>query len=170
MDKQFALKKENQDYFLLEDFNQVLKFREMGQTPEKHTTDASGYTKDGRIANIELKQRNQTLSGLTIIGTASTTNAIYTADTIYIEAHKSGDMLLDFVCEDKIPLYINFLNDGYVVLFNLSTLKHRPKKVSKRIYSKLYESFELSKREELQLTDAWIYKRENNEYKLVHKP
>lgn len=170
MNQDFALKQETNDYILLEDFNKVLKLMELGQCPQKYTTDASGYTTDGRYLNIELKKRNQTMSGLTLIGTSSKTNKTYTADTIYIEGHKCGDMLLDYVVEKKIPLYINFLNDGYVVLYNLSTLKHRPTKVAKRIWSELYQGFELAKREELRIEDGWIYQRINDKYKLIHKP
>lgn len=170
MNQNYALEKEEKDYNLLEEFNQTLKLIELGKCPEKHTTDASGYTTDGRYINIELKQRNQTLSGLTIIGTSSKTGKQYTANTIYIEAHKAGDLLLDYAIEKKIPLYINFLNDGYVVLYNLSQLKHRPTKVAKKIWSELYQGFELAKRELLRIEDAWIYKKENNGYKLIHKP
>ncbi len=170
MNQDYALEKEKKDYYLMEEFNKVLKLIELGQTPEKHTTDASGYTTDGRLINIELKQRNQTLSGLTLVGISSKTGNQYTANTIYIESHKIADLLLDYTIENKIPLYINFLNDGYVVLYNISTLKHRPTKVAKKIWSELYQGFELAKRQELQLSDAWIYKKENNEFKLVHKP
>ena len=170
MNQDYALKKEKNDYYLMEEFNKVLKLIELGQTPEKHTTDASGYTTDGRFVNIELKQRNQTLSGLTLIGISSKTGNQYTADTIYIESHKIADLLLDYTIDDKIPLYINFLNDGYVVLYNISTLKHRPTKVAKKIWSELYQGFELAKRQELQLSDAWIYRKNNDTYKLVHKP
>lgn len=164
MNRDYAFKKEDEDYILLKDFNKVLKLSDLGQTPKYSTSDASG-TSLNRYINIELKRRNQTLTkDFKISGET------YTADTVYLESHKAGDMLLDFVCEDKIPLYINFLNDGYVLLFNLSKLKHRPKKVCKKIYSKLYQGFELAKREELLVSDAWIYKRINNEYKLIHKP
>ena len=170
MNKDFALKKEEKDYLLMEDFNKVLKLIELGKTPEKHTTDASGYTTDGRFINIELKEREQTLINLVISG-RTTNGEAYTANTLYIESHKIADMLLDYVVDKKIPLYINFLNDGYVVLYNLSTLKHRPTTVTKKIYSKLYQGFELAKRQELQLEDAWIYRKgKNNEYKLIHKP
>ena len=155
MNRDYAFKKEDEDYILLKDFNKVLKLTELGKCPEKYTTDASGYTTDGRYLNIELKSRDIDIN---------------TFSSLFIEAHKAGDMLLDYVCEDKIPLYINFLNNGYVVLYNLSRLKHRPKKVFKKAYSKLYEGFELSKREELLVSDAWIYQKINNEYKLIHKP
>lgn len=169
MNKEFTLKKENEDYLLLEQFNDYLNLKELGRCLEKHTTDASGYTTDGRFLNIELKKRNQTLIDNNVLSGLTTDGKPYTASTIYIEAHKAGDMLIDYICEDKIPLYINFLN-GYVVVFNLAQLKHRPNKVAKRIYSKLYEGFELAKREELRLEDAWIYKKENNAYKLIYKP
>lgn len=164
MNRDYAFKKEDEDYILLKDFNKVLKLSDLGQTPKYSTSDASG-TSLNRYINIELKRRNQTLTkDFKISGET------YTADTVYLESHKAGDMLLDFVCEDKIPLYINFLNDGYVLLFNLSKLKHRPKKVCKKIYSKLYQGFELAKREELLVSDAWIYQRINNKYKLIQKP
>lgn len=155
MNIEYGVTNEENDYELLLDFNSVLKLTELGKCPEKYTTDASGYTTDGRYINLELKRRNININ---------------TFNSIYIESHKAGDMLLDYVCEKKIPLYINFLNDGHVVVYNLAELKHRPKKVAKRIYSELYEGFELAKREELQLDDAFIYKKENNVYKLVHKP
>lgn len=151
----YALKREEDDYLLLKDFNSFLKLEGLGKCPPKHTTDASGYTTDGRYINIELKQRDISIN---------------TFNTLYIEAHKCGDMLLDYVIEKKVPLYINFLKDGYVVVYNLAELKHRPYKVAKRIYSELYQGFELAKREELRLDDAWIYKKENNEYKIIHKP
>lgn len=155
MNKEYGSLMEDTDYGELVDFNEVLKLKEIGRCPEKHTTDASGYTNDGRYMNIELKKRN--------IG-------INTFSSIFIEAHKACDMLFDYITENKIPLYINFLNDGYVVVFNLSCLKHRPKKVFKKIYSELYEGFELAVRQKLDMKDAWIYKKENNAYKLVHKP
>lgn len=170
MDRNYAFKIEDEDYELLESFNDVLKLEQMGRCPRNYHTDASGITSDGKEINIELKRRNQTLSGLTIMGVTSA-NKPYTASTIYIETHKCGDMLLDYVCENKVPMYINFLNDGYVIVHNLSQLKTRPAKVGKKIYSKLYEGFEISKRNELQLDDAWIYKKdENNKYQLVYKP
>ena len=151
----YALKKEETDYLLLKDFNSFLGLKSLDKCPEKHTTDASGYTQDGKYINIELKQRDISIN---------------TYSSLYIEAHKVGDMLLDYVLENKIPLYVNFLKDGYVVVFNLSKLKHRPNKVAKRIWSELYQGFELAKREELKLEDAYIYRKENNKYKLIHKP
>ena len=170
MNTLFAEKKEAKDYILLEEFNSFLGLKDLGRCPEKHTSDASGITSTCEIANIELKSRNQTLTEDLIISGITKEGRSYTASTIFIEAHKAGDLLLDYICEGKIPLYINFLNDGYVVVYNLSRLRHRPKKIGKKIWSELYQGFELAKREELQLQDAYIYKLENNEYKLIQKP
>ena len=154
MNKEYGKINENLDFEMLEHFNSLLKLKDLGRTPELYHTDASGYS-NNKYINIELKRRSVNLN---------------TYKTLYIEAHKAGDLLLDYVIEGKIPLYVNFLQDGHVVVFNLAELKHRPEKVSKRIESKLYEGFELAKREELLITDAWIYKLENNQYKLIHKP
>lgn len=154
MNETYAINTEQQDYDKLQDFNKYLNLRELGKRPDKDTTDASGYTEDGHEVNIELKSRN--------IG-------INTFKTIYIENHKVADMLLDYTIDKKIPLYINFLNDDYVVVFNLAKLRHRPRKVNKRIWSQLYQAFEMAKREELRLEDAWIYKKQNDKYLLIKK-
>lgn len=166
MDRDYSLKFEEKDYILLRGFNdQVLHLTELGQTPKAHYTDASGYTTDGRYANIELKYREADLTD-DLKMSAET----YVVDSIFIENHKIGDMLLDYVICKEIPLYINFMKNDYVVLYNLSRLKSRPRRTVKKIYSKLYQGFELAKREELSLTDAWIYHKENDTYKLVSKP
>lgn len=166
MDREYSFKIENEDYDLLQDFNKVLNLIDLGRTPRNHYSDASGKTTDGKMMNIEIKRRNQNLlPNLTISGET------YTASTIYIETHKAGSLYLDYTTNNLIPIYINFLNDGVVVLYNLLRLSKRPETVVKKIYSKLYQSYELSKREELLLQDAWIYKKdENNEYKLIYKP
>lgn len=154
MNENYAITSEQQDYEKLRDFNKLLKIRELGKRPDKDTTDASGYTQDGQELNIELKSR--------YIG-------INTYKTIYIESHKVADMLLDYTIDKKIPLYINFLNDDYVVVFNLAKLRHRPRKTNKRIWSELYQAFEMAKREELRLEDAWIYQKQNDKYVLIKK-
>lgn len=154
MNENYAITSEQQDYEKLRDFNKLLKIRELGKRPDKDTTDASGYTQDGQELNIELKSRR--------VG-------INTYKTIYIENHKVADMLLDYTIDNKIPLYINFLNDDYIVVFNLAKLRHRPRKTNKRIWSELYQAFEMAKREELRLEDAWIYQKQNDKYVLIKK-
>ena len=165
MNQDYAKQKEDEGFKLLKEFNEkVLKLKDLGRTPEKHTTDASGFTSDNKYINIELKKRNMRLTDDFKLSAET-----YTVDTLFIEAHKAGDLLLDYICYKHIPLYINFLDDDTVIVFNLSTLKHRPRKIAKKIESKLYEAFELGKREGLLLKDAYIYKKINNSYKLIHK-
>lgn len=166
MNTKFANTKENDCYEKLMDFNDHLSLMDLGRCPEKHTTDASGITVDGRCLNIELKDRDlNLLEDFTLSG--NTNGKTYHVDSIFIESHKIADMLLDYVVEGKVPIYINFINDDTVILFNLSKLKHRPKKVSKRIWSELYNGFELAKRQCLNMDDAWIYKKITKKYTLI---
>lgn len=154
MNETYAINTEQHDYEKLQDFNKFLKLKELGKRPAKDTTDASGFTADEHEVNIELKSRNININ---------------TFQTIYIESHKIADMLLDYNIDHKIPLYINFLQDDYVVVFNLAMLKHRPEKIIKPIWSQLYQSFELGKREGLLLEDAWIYQKQNDEYVVIQR-
>lgn len=170
MNRDYALKNEEKDYLLMERFNEVLKLRDLGRTESKHHSDATGYTTDGRFINIELKSRHLNLLDDWTLSGANHTEKAYTANTLYIESHKMADLLLDYVIDNKIPLYINFVNDDIVIVHNLSLLKQRPKTVTKRISSKLYQGFEMGKRMELPISEAYIYKRIENNWHQIHKP
>ena len=85
-------------------------------------------------------------------------NRTYTADTEYIEAHKSTSMIFDYLYKHDEPLYVNFLKDGTIVLFNLTKLSDTPKKQRVKIKSKGYEREEYEYRFFLPLKDAAIYK------------
>lgn len=171
MDRNFAYGMEDKGYAKLEHFNRhFLHLQELARMPKNTPSgDASGITTDGTEINIEIKVRNQNLLDNLIISGSSSSHT-YTADTIYIEAHKAGDMYLDYMIYGKEPIYINFLNDGYVVVYNLSRLKTRPNRVQKKIWSKLYQNWENQIREELPLNEAFIYKWDGNNYILVSKP
>lgn len=172
MNQEFAEEKEANGFAKLQDFNSFLKLIELGQTPPKHWSDASGITTDGRYLNFELKIRNQTLDmqNMIVSGINSTNKNVYTANTIYIEMHKLGSLLLDYTVLDYEPLYVNFLSNA-IVVYNLSKLHKVPNTIARRIYSTLFQGFEMAKRVELPLEEAYIYiKDENNEYKLVYKP
>lgn len=168
-DRGFGLKSETEDYILLKQFNRFLNIQHLVQISGNEYADASGYTTDGRVVNVEIKKRNQTYNNLSIEGTTKQGHP-YTADTLYIESHKACDLLLDYLTSQKEPLYVNFLSNNVVVVYNLAKLKHRPKRTLKKIWSDLYQGFELGKRQELRLEDAYIYKLENNHYTLIHKP
>ena len=170
----FANSQEKRNIELLNDFNNFLNLQTLGKCPKAHHSDASGITKDNTFLNFELKIRNQTLKkksdGTYYVEGVNENGNQYTADTIYIEGHKAADLFLDYVMLDYLPMYINFLNDDVVVVYNLLKLNKRYEKQHRRIWSELYQSFEIADRELLALEDAFIYKKENNEYKLIWRP
>lgn len=170
MDKKFFDTNEANDFEKLKAFNEAIGiFDEIGQAGYKEHNDATAITtnKLGEVKywNIELKDRNLNLledgriSGATEKGTFFDT-------TIFIESHKAADLLLDMI-NGLIPLYINFLSDGHILIFNLSNLKKRPQKTGvMNIKSKGYQKFEIAKREGLFISDAAIY---DKNYKLIKK-
>ncbi len=170
MNKQYFENNELNDWDLFEQFNEVTEiFTHIKQAEVKHHTDGTGFTTNGmgetRYFNIELKYRNLNLLDDGRISGA-TEKGEFIDDTIFIESHKVADMLLDGI-NGLEPLYINFLADGHVVIFNLNKLTKRPKKTgTMNIKSKGYGKFEVAKREGLYLKDAAIY---DKYYKLVKK-
>ena len=159
MAETFVNRMENEDFKRFQDFNEYLQLKNIGRCPEKYHADASGITKDGKVCLVELKARKQLYDNGIISGCTLSGNS-YTADTIYIESHKYADLMLDYVCLKKEPLFVNLLENA-VIIFNLRKLKQRPKKAHKRIFSRLYQSFEIADREELSLKDAFIYTKNN---------
>ena len=168
MNRKYATDKEQTGYQKLVDFNQLLKLKNLQQTTEGDYRDATGITKGNQKVNIENKVRNQTLfynDGKPYISGLTSSNSQYSGDSIYIESHKFADLIVDWITLDFIPLFINYLTDDVIVVFNLSKLKNRPKSRHLRIYSSLYQSYEEADRLELSLQDAYIYKKdENNRY------
>lgn len=154
MNQKYADINEYQDYELMKDFNTLLQLNQLGQTPYAHSYDASGYTKDNKYTSIELKRRYV---------------SVLTYPSLIIEGHKLLALLTGFIYSQEIPLYINFMNDA-VVVFNLSKLKTKPKLIEKKIKSKLYQAYDVAERYELQMTDAWIYRKEGDRYKLIQRP
>lgn len=161
----------NKDYFdnseqrcleNLEKFNNEYHiFNHTEKTIEKFHADATGYTLnklgERRNFNIELKNRKQILLDNGVIS-GTTDKGGYTGDTIMIESHKLADLLLDNIIGLE-PLYINFLLDGTVIIFNLNKLTKRPyKSENQNILSRGYGKMEMAKRQYLYITDAAIYK------------
>jgi len=170
MDKEFFEKNELKDITKLKAFNKATGiFDEIGETEVKYHTDATATTTtklgETKHWNIELKDRNLNLMNDGRISGATDRGSFFD-DTIFIESHKIADMLLDGI-NGLIPLYINFLTDGHILIFNLNNLKKRPKKTgTMNIRSKGYQKFEVAKREGLYITDAAIY---DKEYNLIKK-
>ena len=88
----------------------------------------------------------------------------FNENTLFIESHKIADLLLDQVIGYE-GLYVNFLNNNVVVIYNVGKLSVRPKLEKKRIPSRGYQGFEMAFREGLHIKDAAIYK----DYKLVKR-
>lgn len=173
--KEYFASKEDEDFAKLTEFNeQIMHLSNLGRTPYLHYTDASGYTKNNTYINIEHKDRDCELieeNGEYKIKGISQNGTPYTATTLYIEQHKVCDMMLDWVSLDYVPVYINYLKDGVVIVHKLNRLKKRPYVERKKIKSRGYDKMEIGYREGLYLTDATIYKKdENNQYQMINKP
>lgn len=161
MDKNFFNRNENKGYAKLNDFNDDVKlFSTLDRTPEKHPYDASATTNNGNAYNIEIKIRNQILlDDGRVSGHSDYSNKDYIDDTIMIESHKMASQLLYASMYGYTPLYVNFLNDGTVIIFNLHNLKKLPlRKDSVKTYSKGYQRKEEEMKYYLSLKDACIYK------------
>ena len=162
MDKKFFEESEKKCWELLEKFNNEYGvFNEIDKTEKMYHSDGTGYTVnkfgERRNFNIELKNRNQVLMENGVVS-GETEKGAYTADTIMIESHKVADLLFDRILGLE-PLYINFLHDGSIIIFNLDKLTKRPyKSDSMNIKSKGYGKFEMAKRQYLYLIDAAIFK------------
>lgn len=148
----FSVSEQN-DWELLQDFlnNSELGERlvEYGRTKEKDYVDATGRTTTNEVINMELKKRKATINQY---------------PTLDAEAHKIADLCLDYFCKGKIPLYINFLKDNYVVVFNIAKLKHRHLAKNEINWSQGYRAFEKTQTQKLDIRDAWKYHKEGNYY------
>ena len=158
--------RKNDDYFNANektDFEKLISFNdkkqffnELYKTPEKHVYDASGRTNDNRQTAIELKSRNAVL---TKNNTLSGHN--FNDETAFIEDEKFTGLMLQHVINGAIPLYINFLADGNILVWNLTKLKRLPEHKVVIIKNKGYGTMEKCYREGLFISDAKIYSLNN---------
>lgn len=135
--------------------------------------DASGRSKD-TIIEIENKVRNMeihfTVYGQPyLVGKKYKNNESYSATTVFIESHKMGDLLLDAHYDKTIPLYVTYTSNGYAIVINLLQLSSRPERVKASTYSGVYERVETGTKELLELADAFIYKLDKDDVRLVWK-
>lgn len=155
------MKKDN-DYFNSNektDFEKLISFNgkkqffnELYKTPEKHVYDASGLTNDNRPIAIELKTRNAVLTKeMTLSGHN------FNDETVFIEDEKFTGLILQHVINGAIPLYINFLEDGHILVWNLTKLKRIPVHKTVIIRNNGYGTMEKCYREGLFISDAKIY-------------
>lgn len=149
----FFRRKEKENIDNLNLFNELKGFFEsVTKTPKGYEWDASGITVDGRVYNAELKTRDAVL---TDTGTVSGIN--FNDSTVILESDKAAPLLFDYLINGRLPLYINFLLDGTVLLWNLSNLKtrpvHEPIIINNKGYDKMYKGY----REYLPISEAIIY-------------
>ena len=154
MNKTYFQTNETNDLQLLYELNEHEHwFDSIHPTKEKSQIDAIAKHKNRRFG-IELKRRYVQLK---------------TYKTIMIEPYKYLELIFEYIFNGLEPLYINFLHDA-VVIFNLNKIKHKPNFTVHNIKSQGYEVMQCSERRyHLDLRDAVIYKKENNEYKLIQK-
>lgn len=155
MNKEFYTKNEEICWENLIHFNNHIKmFDELMRRPPKKSTDVTAF-KEADIYDVELKTRNICLN---------------TYPTIFIEDYKFADMKLHNQFFGFEPIYINFLEDGYVLVFNLNKLKHYPKTTYKDIPSQGKGHVQKDERRyELSKDDARIYKRVGDTYELTQE-
>lgn len=164
MNKEYFNETEQTDWEKLVLLNDTIKaFESITQMPEKHYFDASGITKDGREAIIELKTRKAILTD-----DFRASSSTFISDDLFIEDHKASDILFEAISLNSEPLYINFLEDGHTIIFNLLRTKRRPKRHKNiLIKSEGYQRMEFANRQGLYISDSAIYDKAGN---LVHKP
>lgn len=144
MDTKYFEKNEENDLKLFNDFNTKTKlFGKIQPTHKYGQYDATAIAKKRTFA-VELKSRNMKIDAF---------------KTIMIEDYKYLELLLAKQFENKEPLYINFLNNDTVVLFNMDKLKNKPQfKENVDIESKGYGTKQKERRYYIDLKEAVVYK------------
>lgn len=143
------LSKLNDDVFHL--YNLERRVKKTEQDP----IDASGKTSDDKVINIEIKSRDCNID---------------TYQSLMIETHKALPLLNEYIEYDRIPLYVNFLKDEHVVVYNMLKIPEGKKFMKReKTWSKLYKCWEWQYKEYISIDAAFIYKKVNNQYKLIQK-
>lgn len=169
MNKDFYTVEELKDWELLKLFNEKIKLNNIGQTPKKWYYDASGYTHLNQYTEIELKNRQGILTdNPNIVEFTKKNKSTYTASTVYIEPQHYGRMIDDYRFDNVVPLYVNFLSDGSIIVWNLATLKKKPEwKYITKIWDEGKKKYKDEWRILLDINEAFIY---DNQYNLVKRP
>lgn len=160
MDRVYFDENETNDILLLRKLStDVGMFSTVGECEKYACADASGITKDGKIAIVELKNRY---------------NEIQDFGDMFIESKKVAYLLLQHITKGQIPLYINFFTvDGitkHAAVWNLLNVTDFKYYSRIRTHSKGYQSDEHRERFGLLYSDAWIYEiREDNRFKLLKR-
>lgn len=114
--------------------------------------DASGICKGHKVL-IEIKQRKVFLTD-----DFKLSSATFVANDLFLEDYKLAIMHCQSVVDDMIPVFINLLDDGCVVIHNLNRITSYKKYTNLDIESKGYQSNQIrTNRIGLHINDAVIY-------------
>lgn len=138
---------EKNDLEMLYEFNNKTKlFDSIKREKEKSQIDATARRNNREFA-IELKHRFINLEKY---------------QTIMIEDYKLAEMMLEYTVNHKEPLYVNFLADGHILIFNLAKLSEKPRMRIQNIKSEGYDKMQCQERRYmLPVSEAVIYKDNN---------
>lgn len=151
----------NKDYFResekkcidkLIDFNEGTGFfkalEQTGSTKDKTVEgDASGYTADGRMVLVEMKNRNINL---------------YDYETVYINAKKVAKMMLEHAINKTVPLFVAFFKNGDVAIWRLDKLTKYKYYPCVKSFSKGYGRDEYTEQIGVYPEDAKVYGKDND--------
>lgn len=161
MDRGYFDDNETNDMLLLRKLStDVGMFNTVGECEKYACADASGITKEGKIAIVELKNRY---------------NEIQDFGDIFIESKKVAYLLLEHITKGHIPLYINFFTvDGitkHAAVWNLLRVTDFKYYARIKTHSSGYQSYEHRERFGLLYSDAWIYEITDydNKFKLLKR-
>ena len=138
---------EKKDLQMLYEFNHETRlFDSITPAKEKSQIDATAKRKDREFA-IELKHRFINLDKY---------------QSIMIEDYKLAELMLEYTVNNKEPLYVNFLADGHILIFNLAKLSEKPRMRIQNIKSEGYDKMQCQERRYmLPVSEAAIYKDNN---------
>ncbi len=111
--------------------------------------DASGYTSDGRIVLIEMKNRNINL---------------FDYETVYINAKKVAKMMLEHAIKKTVPLFISFFKNGEVAIWRLDRITKYKYYPNVKCFSKGYGKDEYGEQIGLYPEDAIVYENNNGNW------
>lgn len=118
MDERWTSVNEERDYGMFERLaHKTGWFSSWTRTPRYSSFDVDATGKNGKKVSVELKYRLMPHDEY---------------DAYFIESDKLADGLLGYLIEGRIPLYINFFNDGKALIWNLAELKKTPIKDKRR--------------------------------------
>lgn len=163
MNREFFETNEREGFEKLKALNDAVHlFPEVYQTPKLTDYDASATTIANNVYNIEIKIRHQVLlDDMRVSGVSNAGNS-YIEPSIMIESHKLASNLLHAHYDNTTPIYVNFLDDGNIIIFNLHKLRYLPQKKVTQTYSRGYQRKEGETKFYLSMADACIFDKNYN--------